>query len=287
MKIKKYLSAIAIALFTVNHSYAATVDFNDLPQSIINNQLAAEAADGAFLLGGKDLAARGSFNSFLDTPSFSVFDLTGFANPETTFTDSFLIRYNLDSSSKIEYTNATGNTINQPLTGNAWVAANKFLSLDDKNIFSVYRDKVESLNGLNEESLRFSLTNAAAITGSGSVSQPDAFSAPPTQSGSMRVDEVTSCIECGFDITLNLIGLGYDVTGQSFFNLSDNRTSLMTFRDYLNGGLNNNNFNKTETLNVQPVPLPSSMGMFLSAFLVLFFRVKRFNSIFTKFNFKK
>ncbi len=285
MKIKKYLIGIAISFSVIDHSYATTIDFNDLPQQIITRELQEESIGEGFLLGGKPLEDRVNFTSFLDSPNFSVFDLTGIGSEYTKPFNNFLIRYNLDASSNISSTNASGIISRTSLSGSVWLEAAKTLDLNNDNLVKVYRDKVKNLDSMPSWPLIFSFTAAAARSGSGNVSAPDFFGVYPgfsTQSGNVSVNGVFTCIECGFDITLNLIGLSYDGNGQSSFNLSDNRASLMTFHDFVDGGSNYTNINQTESLNVQPVPLPSSIGMFSAALLLLLFRVKRFNSIVAK-----
>ena len=181
----------------------------------------------------------------------------------------------------MSHINASGVISNKPLSGSVWLEAPKNLDLNN-NLIKVYRDKVQNLDAYSQLPLTFSFPSTATISGSGNVSVSDYFCGLPIiQSGNVRVDGIVNCLECGYDVTLNLIGLSYDNNGESTVYWDD-RASLMAYHEYLY--LDGASFSQTESLNVQPVPLPSSLEMFSSAILLLLFRVRSLKRMLKKLN---
>lgn len=208
--------------------------------------------------------------------SFETTQLAGVEVTRSTGT-SWLIRYNLHSPSAFTsnydyYYTGEYTTSITPYTGNIWLEAPAYLNTDSTNRFNVYTDQVDQNPGmpgyeLSIPNFNFDMTTDDVLSGSASFAYTTDGSSPGTSTGSLIVNnfsELITCIECSFDVSLNLVGIQY-FRGQlwAFPELQSNAQLLSygdNFLDY--------NYKDREFF-VSSVPVPAAAWLFSSGFLAL------------------
>ena len=195
---------------------------------------------------------------------------------------SWLIRYNLHTPSAYTETrldDLTGQYITSetPYSGHIWLEAPTELNLTGSNNFSVFVDQVDQAVHIQEWdnfgsspllALDFGMSSADALNGSASYynSGTGWGDDPVTTSGDLILyNELATCVECGYELTLNLAGLDYS-SGQLMLNSFLNPNQMLFSEDEFFGQgyahYNNQFF-------VSSVPMPAAVWLFGSGLLML------------------
>ena len=192
---------------------------------------------------------------------------------------SWLIRYNLHSPSAFTGNydhNYTGEYITSvtPYTGNIWLEAPTHLSTSGTNTFNIFTDQIDQNPGYQDYGLfipnfSFGMSTADVLSGSASFNYSGSDgSNPPTSSGSLVVnnfDDLVTCVECGFDVTLNLAGILLYYSDELFiFPELQTNTQLLSYRDFFY------DFYQDREFIVSAVPVPGSIWLFGSGLIGLF-----------------
>lgn len=216
-----------------------------------------------------------STNSNIDLPTMSVFDMLTYDTSTGTARESWLLRYNLSSNSRLHsvedqtYFGGDGITTTiTPYTGYLWLEAPKVLDFNNPNQFNVYTDKImpDPDNSITDalSTWSFSMSATDAIAGSANYyfSGFDG-SGVVVESGNLSIlDGLFICVECGIDVTMNLVGLDYS-SGTAGFNVLDNRGLVLEYRDFFDY------FTDTRTFAVAAVPVPAAFWLFSSGLVGL------------------
>jgi len=192
---------------------------------------------------------------------------------------SWLIRYNLHSPSAFtnnydydyDYTGEYTTSVT-PYTGNIWLEAPTYLSSSGTNTFNIYTDQVDQNPGSQGYELfipnfSFGMSAADVLSGSASFSYSgsDGYY-PPTSRGSLIVnnfDDLVTCVECGFDVTLNLAGILY------YSNQLVVLPGLQANAQLLSYGDSYDYFYKDREFIVSAVPVPGAIWLFSSGLLAV------------------
>ncbi|NOZ38001.1 MAG: hypothetical protein GXP11_08045 [Gammaproteobacteria bacterium] len=209
----------------------------------------------------------------LDLPGMTAVELTRYDVGTGMLTQSWLLRYNLYAPSASTYwDNYSGvdTTTVTPYTGNIWMEAPKLLDLGGPNLFNIYTDHInpdpDGANPTLDSTFVFSMSALDAMSGGASYynSGDNGSGAAVITNGSLRIiDGIFTCVECGINVSLNLVGLDYS-TGSANFNPADARVSLLQYSDFFDL------FTNDRTFKVSPVPVPASIWLFASGLLGLF-----------------
>ena len=194
-------------------------------------------------------------------------------------TDStWLIQYDLNAPSGYSSEYYPSDSSFTPYSGTISVIAPAALIFDGLNNFSVYLDDIDQSVQISEYDqfggtdrmtrLDLGLTTADALAGTASYRYSGTGWGDdiPTTSGDLTVyNEIFTCIECGIDITINLLGLDYS-SGQLIINpnLNTNQTLLTESEFY---GYGDAVF--TNEFYVTPVPVPTAFWLFSSGLFAL------------------
>jgi hypothetical protein len=185
--------------------------------------------------------------------------------------NSWLLHYELNAPSAI-LSSFEFDGIIEDYTGNIWLEAPTTLLSTQDNIFTVYTDQItpdpDAVDNYGAPSTWvFGLTSADATNGSAfSYFSGDDGSGNVITDGNLTTyDGLISCVECGVDISLNLIGVGYS-RGQAFINPVDQRALLLSYNDfdsfYGTGSYERNFY-------IAPVPVPAALWLFASGLICL------------------
>jgi len=210
--------------------------------------------------------------SHLDLPGMTAVEVSRYDAGTGTLTQSWLLRYDLFAPSSNRYWDnydgTGGTTTVTPYTGNIWMEAPQLLDLSGANLFSVYTDQIspdpDSGNPVPDSTFVFSMAALDAMNGGASYynSGNDGSGAPVIEQGNLGVvDGIFTCVECGIDVSLNLIGLDYSSGAASF--TADGRAQLLQYSDFFD------TFSSDRNFYVSPVPVPASVWLFVSGLLGL------------------
>jgi hypothetical protein len=285
MKILFLTSLYLILTSAVQPCHAISIDYQNLPYFLRND---AQNVGNNFTIGNTLITSSNQFSSVVDTPGFSIFQLsrstttTGIADPK------WLIRYALDPISSESLTfllSDTYLTVNTTVQGHVWLEAPTVITANNSNQFGFYPGNVNTdWIGINRPPISHDLdvpvvlmdmTVDAANSGSAYYEQNE----PSRNFPLIRSTNLSSfnrvgfgsdpyyCSSCGKDLVINLLGLAYDKTGRSSINTKDARTTLLSFSEY--AYRSSDSFALSQNLSIQPVPLPSSVFLFASGLLLL------------------
>lgn len=263
MKISLIIKSVLLLATFVTPCYAATINYLDLPE-----QLRLRATENSNVVDGfvgkndgylnTQQSSAAIFESNFDTSAASMFSLLEFNNQEGSAKQSWLVRYELNASSKM-FSSSNGNSVVEDYSGYIWLEAPDAITRNGENIFT-----------LHDRQSSFSLTYNAAVKGAGFINlRPFGMT-----TGNMSPVDNGFCLGCDIDFTLNLIGFSYDENGNFTINSADTRALLFSSSSrytFMDG----NTSTSTVDLFVQPVPLPASAWLFASSLFVFWYHIKR------------
>jgi hypothetical protein len=196
---------------------------------------------------------------------------------------NWLIRYSLDpASSRTTIYEGFDGVVN-PYSGYIWLEAPVALNLTGENYFRVYTDQITpnpDLDGFssggNQSTWIFGMSADTARAGSASAYIPydQGLGGSALPSGNMNiVDGFFTCIECEYIVSLNLVGLQYDASGNSVIDSTDTTALLLSYNDF--DPLYSRDSTTRNFYVQQPVPVPAAVWLFGSGLLAMFGFAKR------------
>lgn len=190
---------------------------------------------------------------------------------------SWLIRYNLYSPSARTNTSYGELISTTPYSGHIWLEAPDLLTETGANNFSVFVDQVDQAVQIEQWdnfgnspllTLDFGMSRSDVLNGSASYynSGTGWGDDPVTTSGDLIFyNELFTCVECGYGLTLNLAGLDYS-SGRLMFDPILNPNQMLFSEDEFFGQGYAHDDNQ---FYVSAVPVPAAFWMFGSGLLVL------------------
>lgn len=154
-----------------------------------------------------------------------------------------------------------------PLTGEVWIKAKTRYYAGDDRIVSFYGNGLDMWG--NEVELDFSMTDEAMTSGYGYSYSAGGFgevSGPITAYENMSPLNLFTCVECGWDMELNLINMLFigDGAGNLFFAVNPNDSRELIFRH-----MTTYYYGDEYTYTLASVPVPSAAWLFMSGLLLL------------------
>ena len=260
---KFYPSTLLAGILSLSASaHAAFISVDELPTAVSPTSCATCAV---------------TTTSAVDLPYMSAFDMLRYDTASGAVNESWLLRYNLHADSKLtsvvdqSYLGGDGiDTTITPYSGYLWMEVPKTLDFSNPNQFSVYTDKITpDPDNSPDDTLstwRFSMAAIDAVNGGAGYynSGDDGSGSPVIERGNLSVlDGIFTCVECGIDVRLNLVGLDYS-SGVAGFDFLDNRGLLLEYADFFDY------FSDTRTFAVSAVPLPAAFWLFAAGLIGLF-----------------
>lgn len=251
-----------ILLFVSMASSAITISIDELPTALSPINCSTCMVDTT---------------SIIDFQNRSVFYYASYDSASGVTTSEFLIRYNLGSSSNITsvvdesyFGGGDGITTSvTPYSGYLWMTAPMGLDFTGTNQFNIYTDNISSNPDVNNpddqlSTWSFGMSATDAMSGSASLyfSGNDGYDMPVSNGDLSVLDGIFTCVECGIDVTLNLIGLDYSSGVANPFYV-DERGDILQYSDFFDY------FDDTRTFSVSAVPVPSAVWLFGSGLLGL------------------